>query len=165
MVNWEKASDEGRYAFMVILVRPTPNSSLTTGGTKEEAEVIGFGGFNEFRWIYSAEVNTKKVLEVDVGAQIDHKHWRKGYGREAFIAMAEYAFMELGAQQLSCDTQVWNTPWRELMKTIGLGPKERAHVNPEGHPNAGGKSWLWQFDRKIWEAARGWMQKSQKWPL
>ncbi|KAK6066032.1 acetyltransferase [Seiridium cupressi] len=156
MVNWLKASEEGRYAFTVILLRPLPNSSSPAEHEKGEGELIGFGGFNDFRWIDSPDGQGDKVLEVDVGAQIEHKHWRKGYGREAFIGMTDYAFTELSAQRVSCDTGVQNEPWRELMKTVGLGEKEQAHVNPEGHPGAGEKSWLWQFNREDWASAKGW---------
>jgi RimJ/RimL family protein N-acetyltransferase len=159
MVNWRKAHDDGRYAFTVILRRPDPSSSSAgdeiEGGEGEEGELIGFGGFNEFRWIDSPDGQQgHKVLEVDIGAQIDHKHWRQGYGREAFIGMADYAFTELGAEQVSCDTNTENEPWRGLMKSVGLGKKERAHVNGEGHPGAGEEAWLWQFTREDWANAK-----------
>lgn len=157
MVNWQKASEEGRYAFTVILLRSPSGQG--------EGELVGFGGFNEFRWVDSPDPSADHVLEVDVGVQIIHELWRKGYGREAFIGMVEYAFAELGAEQLSCDTNIRNEAWRELMKTVGLGKKEQAHVNPEGHPGAGEKSWLWQFSREDWVIAKAWMEKSGRWPL
>lgn len=165
MTNWQKASGEGRYNFMVILLRLLPESSTPAEIGEDEGELIGFGGYNEFRWIGSPDGHAEKVLEVDVGAQVDHRCWRKGYGREAFVGMAEYAFAELRAEQLSCDTDVRNEAWRGLMKTVGVGEKEQLHVNPEGHPGCGQKAWLWQFRRGDWEAARAWMVRSGKWPL
>lgn len=165
MANWQKASEEGRYAFTVFLLRPLPDRSSPAVSEENEGQIIGFGGFNAFRWIDSPDDPASKALEVDVGAQIDHKYWHKGYGREAFVGVTEYAFAELGAQQVSCDTNVRNEPWRELMKTVGLGHKEQAHMNSEGHPAAGEKSWLWQFGREDWEGAKSWMQKSGTWPV
>ncbi|KAH8780136.1 hypothetical protein F5883DRAFT_690100 [Diaporthe sp. PMI_573] len=72
--KWQKSNAEGRYAFLVILLR-------------DSGRFIGFGGYNEFRWISPSGGQTegkKDVLEVDIGAQIDHRYWRKGYAREAF---------------------------------------------------------------------------------
>lgn len=162
MVNWQKASEEGRYAFTVILLRSPSESSSPGESEQGEGKLIGFGGFNEFRWVKSLDGRVDNVLEVDVGAQIDHKHWRKGYGREAFVAMVEYAFTKLGAEQLSCDTDFRNEPWRELMKTVRLEKNEQAHVNGEGHPACGDKSWLWRFNRGDWQTAKAEMGKSGK---
>lgn len=142
--NWKTANSEGRYAFLVILLRGS-------------GELIGFGGYNEFRWISPTGGETageKNVLEVDIGAQIDHRYWRKGYAREAFVSMVEYAFDDLGAVQISCDTNVRNEPWRGLMRSVGLGAKEERQVNPQGHPASGQTSSVWRFTRKSWEAEK-----------
>lgn len=157
MIRWQKASEEGRYAFMAILLRPLSESSTPAENSQAEGEFIGFGGYNEFRWLQSPDGRANSVLEVDVGTQIDHKHWRKGYGREAFVGLCEYAFTDLGAQQLSCDTDLRNTPWRELMKTVGLGEKEQAYVNLEEDLACDEESWLWRFTREDWKTAKtGW---------
>lgn len=142
--KWQKANAEGRYAFLVILLR-------------DSGTLIGFGGYNEFRWIDpsgSQNEDKKHVLEVDIGAQIDHRCWRQGYAREAFVAMLEYAFNDLGAEQISCDTNTANEPWRGLMQSVGLGAKEEKQVNPEGHPASGKTSLVWRFNRGCWEAAK-----------
>lgn len=142
--KWQKANSEGRYAFLVILLR-------------DSGKFIGFGGYNDFRWISPSgdQPDTDRdILEVDIGAQIDHEYWRKGFAREAFVAMVEYAFYELGAGQVSCDTNTRNEPWRGLMQSVGLGAKEERQVNPEGHPAAGETSLVWRFTRKYWEAAK-----------
>lgn len=142
--RWQKANAEGRYAFLVILLR-------------DSGRLIGFGGYNEFRWINPSGSQTddkKEVLEVDIGAQIDHRYWRQGYAREAFAAMLEYAFSGLGAVQISCDTDTANEPWRGLMQSLGLGAKEEKQVNPEGHPASGKTSLVWRFTRGYWEAAK-----------
>lgn len=142
--RWQKANAEGRYAFLVILLR-------------DSGRLIGFGGYNEFRWINpsgSQAEDKKNVLEVDIGAQIDHKYWRQGYAREAFVAMLEYAFNDLGAAQVSCDTNTANEPWRELMQSVGLGAKEEKQVNPEGHPASGKTSLVWRFTQGYWYAVK-----------
>lgn len=140
--RWQKANAEGRYAFLVILLR-------------DSGELIGFGGYNEFRWINpsgSQAEDKKDVLEVDIGTQIDHRYWRQGYAREAFVAMLEYAFNDLGAAQISCDTNTANEPWRGLMQSVGLGEKEEKQENPEGHPASGKTSMVWRFTQRYWEA-------------
>lgn len=142
--RWRKANAEGRYAFLVILLR-------------DSGRLIGFGGYNEFRWINSSGSQTedkKDDLEVDIGAQIDHRYWRQGYAREAVVAMLEYAFNDLGAVQISCDTNTANEPWRGLMASVGLGAKEEKQVNREGHPASGKTSLVWRFTREYWEAAK-----------
>lgn len=142
--RWQKANAEGRYAFLVILLR-------------DSGELIGFGGYNEFRWINPSGSQTEDeidVLEVDVGAQIDHRYWRQGYAREAFVAMLEYAFNDLGAVQISCDTNIANEPWRGLMQSVGLGAKEEKQVNPEGHPASGKTSLVWRFTQGYWDAVK-----------
>ncbi|KAG6356076.1 hypothetical protein INS49_015461 [Diaporthe citri] len=142
--RWQKANAEGRYAFLVILLR-------------DSGRLIGFGGYNEFRWINLSGDQTedrKDVLEVEIGAQIDHRYWRQGYAREAFVAMLEYAFNDLGPVQISCDTNTANEPWRGLMQSFGLGAKEEKQVNSEGHPAAGNTSLVWRFTRAYLEAAK-----------
>lgn len=142
--RWQKANADGRYAFLVILLR-------------DSGRLIGFGGYNEFRWISPSDSqigDEKDVLEVDIGAQIDHRYWRQGYAREAFVAMVEYAFNELGAARISCDTNTANEPWRGLMQSVGLGAKEEEQVNPEDHPASGQTSLVWRFTRGDWEAVK-----------
>lgn len=142
--RWQKANAEGRYAFLVILLR-------------ESGTLIGFGGYNEFRWINPSggqNEDKKDVLEVDIGAQIDHRYWRQGYAREAFVAMLEYAFNDLGAVQISCDTNPANEPWRGLMQSVGLGAKEEKQVNPDGHPASGETSLVWRFTHGYWDAVQ-----------
>lgn len=142
--RWQKANAEGRFAFLVILLR-------------DSGSLIGFGGYNEFRWIKPSGSQTEDktdALEVDIGAQIDHRYWRQGYAREAFVAMVEYAFNDLGAAQISCDTNTANEPWRGLMQSVGLGAKEEKQVNPDGHPASGETSLVWRFTRGYWEAVK-----------
>ncbi|KAH8881455.1 acetyltransferase [Thozetella sp. PMI_491] len=152
--KWTKAAEEGKFSFTVILLK----------NGEAEGELIGFGGYNEFRWL-DVDGQAEKVLEVDVGAQIENTHWRKGYGREAFAGMAEYAFTELGAQRLACDTNPKNEAWKQTMNSVGFGNKEKLHVNAKDHPLAGKQSLLWEITREDWEAAKADMKKSGRWPL
>lgn len=79
--------------------------------------------------------------------------------------MVDYAFGQLGADYISCDTNVRNEPWRGLMRSVGLESKEKRHVNSEEDPVPGGQSWLWQFDRDDWATAKEGMVQGGKWPL
>lgn len=143
-----------------------------------EGKLIGFGGFNEFRWGKSlldgpAQADRdNNVLEADIGAQIDTTLVNQGYGREAVVAMAEYAFVDLGADHVSCDTELENEPWRALMGSIGLEGKEEALFQSEAEEgqapeNNGGvqEGWVYHFHRGDWAAAKTYMQEAGKWPL
>lgn len=182
ILNWQTASKEGRYAFLVIVLRPHSSfieqqaaAAVEEGPTEDDVDggkLIGFGGYNEFRRVIKQpllssddggqgegeeveeEGTTTTVLEVDIGAQIDHRYWRRGLAREAFVAMVEYAFGELGAAQVACDTDVGNEPWRGLLRAVGLGEKEQTQINPEGHPGCGKSAWVWRFTPGDWALAK-----------
>jgi RimJ/RimL family protein N-acetyltransferase len=153
--RWVGQAERGERAFMVIKLRET-------------GKVIGFGGFNEFRWVARAAGegdDGEKVLEADTGVVIDTKHWRKGYGKEAIVAKAEYAFNVLGAEFMSIDTSLDNEPWRALMRDMGLGAvetKSSASHYKEGEET---EVWLYRFSRTDWETARADMMRRGKWPL
>lgn len=181
ILNWQTASAEGRYAFLVIVLCPRSSfielaaaAGHAESTTEDDVDVdvdvdvdggklIGFGGYNEFRRVNKPpllsddgqqEEEGTIVLEVDIGAQIDHRYRRRGFAREAFVAMVEYAFGELGAAQVACDTDVGNEPWRGLLRAVGLGGKEQTQINPEGHPGCGKPAWLWRFTPGDWALAK-----------
>lgn len=153
IAKWAQLSADGARAFTVI--------ELSSG----DRPIIGFGGFNEFRWGKSLDGARDNVLEVDIGAGIDNAYWRQGFAREAFVGMVDYSFGQLGADYVSCDTCVSNEPWRGLMRSLGLQGKEKRTVFAEGHPVAGQECWLWQFDQSDWVVAKEVMVKDGKWPL
>ncbi|KAK0634233.1 hypothetical protein B0T17DRAFT_611279 [Bombardia bombarda] len=72
MRQWHAATAEGRSAFMVILLHPTPD---TASESNEPEGLVGFGGFNEFRWL--GDDSETQELEADIGGQIDHAYWRR----------------------------------------------------------------------------------------
>jgi RimJ/RimL family protein N-acetyltransferase len=101
-----------------------------------------------------------KFLEADIGILLDYRHWRQGYAREIIAAQAEYAFNVLGADSISCDTQMENEPWRALMRSMGLGSSET--MRPEGRF---GDEWFYRFGRPLWQEAKAGMMKKGIWPL
>lgn len=86
--------------------------------------------------------------------------------------MAEYAFVDLGADHVSCNTELENEPWRALMGSIGLGAKEEALFKSEAEKGKardgdGGvqEGWVYHFHKVHWAAAKAYMQEAGKWPL
>ncbi|KAK7218969.1 hypothetical protein V2G26_006972 [Clonostachys chloroleuca] len=53
---------------------------------------------------------------TDIGITIDHKHWRKGYGVEAFCGLVEFAHRELGCKLFRVETGLTNEPWVDWAK-------------------------------------------------
>lgn len=166
MVKWHEATAEGKSAFMVICLRGSSSSSaadLSDAHDEREGEgpLIGFGGFNGFRW--SSTSTTPSLaqndaddanLEADIGVHFDHKYWNQGLGREALTAQISYAFDVLGAYSVSMDTGVANEPFRGLVRRIGLGHTERQWQEGDGE-HGQRDDWVYKIGRGDWEAVRG----------
>jgi RimJ/RimL family protein N-acetyltransferase len=152
--TWTAFAQEGKNAFMVIILLDNPTSSDGAG------TLIGFGGFNCFE--AERDSPTAEIV-ADTGAMIDHEYWGTGYAREAVCATVEYGLYTLGCGQITIETSVDNEPWRGLMRSIGLGPVERLREVGE-EANAQQES-VYRFGRSEWEKARQQMMASGKWML
>jgi len=172
--RWASKRAEGNFSFMVVTLR--------------DGTVIGFAGFNEFRWgkpldpssydlsTAVTEIATDggdgkeksdeteepgpKFLEADIGVMIDHRHWRQGYAREVVAAEVEYAFNVFGADSIACDTQLENEPWRALIRSMGLGSSETFRIGGRF-----GDDWIYRFGRPLWREATESMKGDGTWPL
>lgn len=164
--RWAKATEEGKSAFMVVVLR-------------EGDHMIGFGGFNSFpytrplgsepTWRMTLRENTEEgvVLVADIGMSIDHRYQRKGYAREAICALAEYGFETLGCAYAHMDTAKDNEPLRGLMRDLGIKEVEGdgGQVEDDAAFLYAAKSYNYEFDRAAWEEIKQDMKRRGRWPL
>ncbi|VUC26089.1 unnamed protein product [Clonostachys rosea] len=154
-------SFDGEAAFFVIELRET-------------GEVIGLCGYNAFKFQKPAQylkrpgASSHPTWQTDIGLTIDYKHWRKGYGVEAFCGLVEYARRELDCNLIRVQTNLENEPWIKLMDKVGLSefkkPDKVIFENKNGEK--GEKDvWNWRFDAEDWAKARRVMVEAAKWPI
>lgn len=122
----------------------------------QDGILIGMSGFNSF------PVGEEGELVGDVGALVDYRFKRRGFAVETLAAVFEYGFVELGVQRMSLDTAAENKPWRELMRSMGLGKVESLRTGEDlrefGEVEYG-------FDSEMWESAKDEMRRSGRWYL
>jgi RimJ/RimL family protein N-acetyltransferase len=150
---------EGKNAWMVAIIRD-PN--YLGHGIKElgveEGIVIGNTGFNSFPSQPSIVDPLKEVIVGDIGCLIDHRFVRKGYAVETLSAVIEYGLGELRCGMISLATNFDNEPFRNVMRTMGIG---EGTIVVEGED----RTVKYLFDRTMWERAREHMKASGKWYL
>ncbi|KZV81168.1 acyl-CoA N-acyltransferase [Exidia glandulosa HHB12029] len=128
--EWNAASERGEKALMVIALKDTH-------------ELIGMSGYP---WLPANAAGRAG----NTGVMIDASHAKKGYGREAMSAMLDYGFDVLGFERIEQATHLVNTPYRALVRSLGL---EKFEV--QGKPNAQGTVWcLYEVSREEWQAAK-----------
>ncbi|GKT41516.1 uncharacterized protein ColSpa_01697 [Colletotrichum spaethianum] len=146
---------KGKNAFMVVVLRDTN-------------QVIGHGSYNTFESQDPAEFLTDTTLSpgkkymTDIGAIIDYRYWRKGYGMELVSALVEYAWIEFGCELFRTETGNDNDPWRALMRAMGLADFEGRH---KASYDANQDVWVWKFDAGHWKQAKEKMKAEGKWAL
>uniref|UniRef100_A0A8H7TUD9 N-acetyltransferase domain-containing protein n=1 Tax=Bionectria ochroleuca TaxID=29856 RepID=A0A8H7TUD9_BIOOC len=153
--NMPEYSSAGAAAFFVIELCET-------------GEVIGLCGYNVFEsqkpaeFLKNPDAGSEPMWQTDIGITIGHKHWRKGYGIEAFCGLLEFAHRELGCKLFRVETGLANHPWVNLMERLGLSAfkkSDRSIIEDEK------EVWDWRFDIEDWAKAVRAMVKTGKWPL
>lgn len=81
---------------------------------KSTGEFIGFIGL----WIPKFEAHFTPCVEI--GWRLAASHWGRGLATEGALAAAEYAFDELGLNELVSFTSVGNVKSRRVMEKIGM---------------------------------------------
>lgn len=73
----------------------------------------------------------------EIGFHIRSNQWRRGYGREAAIAVINYAFNTLNAHALFAGHNPKNDISRQLLKQLGFGYTHKEYYPPTGleHPS------------------------------
>lgn len=154
--RWKAMQPEGKNAFMVIILRQT-------------GEVIGQGSYNCFEWTEptaaagdSGSEAKEKNLFTDLGVMLDHKHWRKGLGTEAYCSLMEFAIAELGCDLFRTETAAENEPWKATIRNLGLANVES--FGPQSY-DANVTGWVWKYDARDWQKAKAGLQEKGKWPM
>jgi RimJ/RimL family protein N-acetyltransferase len=75
-------------------------------------------GYIEITLMPEKEVNGGKTSGV--GGYIHHPFYRRGYWREAFTHVIDYAFDRLARKEMLIETNKANEPFKGLMKKFGL---------------------------------------------
>ena len=62
------------------------------------------------------------VIEPEIGYLIDQAYWRRGFAREAALAVRDHAFGELGYQHLISLIRPGNLPSQGVARHLGMSP-------------------------------------------
>jgi RimJ/RimL family protein N-acetyltransferase len=148
--KWRDATAQGTGGFQVITLRST-------------GELIGYGGYNCFNPIEETAVGTESPRYLtDIGVMIAKSRWRKGFGLEAFCALTEYAFVNLGITQVRIQTDLANEPWRSLMSALELSRLERQQRLSYDEDTVG---YAWHLEATDWQVVKEGLQKNGRWLL
>ena len=79
---------------------------------KENKQVIGFCGL--LVWLF------KQKREIEIGYRFATKHWGKGLGTEAAIAVRDYAWNQLNLNRLICIIQPENNRSIRVAEKMGM---------------------------------------------
>lgn len=133
IAKWRENTLNGVAAFMVVTLpnctqneyeKEEPMEKEGGGGEVEDDIVLGMSGFNELskRQRISKEGIEKEIFEGNIGVLIDSPAYtHQGYGKEALKALINYGFAEMGCDVLVAETMAVNSPFRALMRGLGLG--------------------------------------------
>lgn len=128
------SKEESRNLFDEINRRTMTNGfGLWACELKESKEVIGFVGLNK----PTAQFYFSPCIEI--GWRLRSQYWRKGYAKEAAIAVLQFAFEVLKLEKVVAFTATSNTPSESLMQVLGMTklPDNFLHpALPKEHPLA-----------------------------
>ncbi|CAG9998273.1 unnamed protein product [Clonostachys byssicola] len=171
---YEKAETELTRKTITEFIKNVPNYSSAGAAAffvielRETGEVIGLCGYNAFNsqkptdFLKKPEASSEPMSQTDIGITIDHKHWRKGYGVEAFCGLVEFAHRELDCKLFRVETGLINEPWVSLMEKVGLSAFKKSDMSIVEDEK---EVWDWRFDVADWAKARRDMVETGKWPL
>lgn len=95
------------------------------------------GRFMGFVGLHPIATGLPCAGEVESGWRLAKEFWGRGYALEAAQAALQFAFEQLGREQVLAFTAVQNAPSRALMERLGMGrrlPDFDHPAVPEGHP-------------------------------
>ncbi|CAI6089632.1 unnamed protein product [Clonostachys chloroleuca] len=153
---YEKAETELARETITEFIKNMPNYSSAGAAAFFVIEL------RETEFLKKPEASSEPMLQTDIGITIDHKHWRKGYGVEAFCGLVEFAHRELGCKLFRVETGLTNEPWVGLMQKVGLSTFKKSDCSVV---EDGKEVWDWRFDVEDWAKARRAMVETGKWPL
>ncbi|TDL79161.1 GNAT family N-acetyltransferase [Peribacillus frigoritolerans] len=83
---------------------------------KETNELIGTCGFHAL---------SKKYKRAEVGYEISHLHWQKGYASEAIEAILDFGFEEMEMIRIGAVVMLANSPSRSVLLRLGFKEEGR----------------------------------------
>jgi RimJ/RimL family protein N-acetyltransferase len=150
---------EGKNAWMVAIIKDSDHPGNEIEGLRgEEGILVGNTGFNSFSSQPNLADPSRVVVVGDIGCLIDHRFVRKGYAIETLSAVIEYGLVELQCGMISLATNFDNEPFRNVMRTMGIG---EGTIVGEGEEREA----KYLFDKMMWESAKEHMKASGKWYL
>ena len=129
-VDWQSESPRRRFQLAVVLRR---------GGT-----LIGSCGVRR---------KPDDDGEADIGFELSPEHWGRGYATEAAMAMADFAFRELGLRRLSSWCIAENAASARVLEKLGMSLESRLTASEHFK----GRDWdtlLYGMTRERWEQVR-----------
>jgi ribosomal-protein-alanine N-acetyltransferase len=78
---------------------------------KETNELIGTCGFHAL---------SKKYKRAEIGYEISHLHWRKGFASEAIKAVLAFGFKEMELIRIGAVVMLENSPSRSVLLRLGF---------------------------------------------
>lgn len=96
------------------------------------AEVVGGAPFIGFIGLNPATFPAPFTPALEVGWRLAREHWGRGYAPEGARAVLDFAFDELGVDEIVSFTAVANTNSRRVMEKLGLTHDPSDDFN---HPN------------------------------
>ncbi|PSS00696.1 hypothetical protein BD289DRAFT_423702 [Coniella lustricola] len=165
--RWQAMQSRGETAFLIMTLNET-------------GELLGQASYNCFEQVevatpmsaFETQAATsekgksneakKKVLLTDLGITLEHSHWRKGLGTEAYCSLMEFAIVELGVRLFRCETGENNEAWKTTMRKLGLGRFEE--FGPISF-NDKLKGWRWRYSAEDWAVIKEELKESERWPL
>lgn len=100
--------------------------SLYAVELKASHELIGFIG------IITPNFEAHFTPAIEIGWRLSSKHWNQGYATEGAKAVLQYAFTQLGLEEIVSFTATTNLASQRVMQKIGLQQDKKGTFD---HPN------------------------------
>lgn len=161
--RWQDTQSQGANAFLIMTLNETGELlGQATYNCFEEVDDPAQQSDQTTQDAKEGEKEKKKAYLTDLGITLEHTHWRKGLGSEAYCALMEYAIADLGVQFFRCETGKTNEAWKGTVRNLGLGKYEE--FGPTSYDkNIEGFRWI--YSAEDWAVAKEELKKRGRWPL
>lgn len=88
--------------------------------------------------------------QVQIGWSIRHDHWRKGYGREAAIAMLDLAFGRYALEEVYAQCSERNVASHRLMEALGMTRRAELDYDDPAYPPEDNPTLVYAISRNEW---------------
>jgi len=114
--NPVKTIQESRNVIEIIRNQYMANGIGRFGVVEKDSELfIGWAGLRLMKEAINGHINY-----LDLGYRFIRKYWGKGYAKEAAAASVDYAWNELGAQEVFGMAEEDNIASRKVLESVGM---------------------------------------------